>query len=323
MADSINIEYFDLDLGNLKNYSLVGSRDVDVVPHLGVMLAGPGWIEVAKIAISIISDKLSDERKNADLQNKFDNLEHNIKQAIREATEELKKYIEQQLDENTIKYCQSRINGMYEGMKQFVLSPDTNEGLLIECLHNINEVIAVLAPFGVAAVGPYVQAVSLRILVFSLQYDRFHRKSDLRILISDVASQTPVVQGLLYQVVDAKQKIIDGVGPIIISESSIPVGDVGRRVGLIHGYFIDNGYQWKGTRVTYSPYGNPEQRQRALDEVMARENTTRNGALAPKIDALNQVRNLVVAPINEVLSNWQALADRAQQIISTVPGLPE
>lgn len=318
------IRYLDLNTGTYQELDL--SQPVVVTSAtIRPLIATSAMVFVTEKAFELASGYLAGQQQAqalADLKNDF-------MAAIQTAVNELKAYLSQQLDARIIAECQGEVNGMLDNLQQYHRSPDMLQGLLVIALNNINRVLSILSPFEIAALGPYVQACAMRLAVLSAIYNKSKYEGDLHNLVAYVDSQSATVRLLVQQVIHEKQRLIDGVGEIMISDV----------LGCIHGTFIDNGFKWKGTMIRYDfrpplPGGRgavrrpPTQdeldriaaaKQYALSEVLRRENETRNAVLTNRRNDLAQAQEHVAAPILAIVQQWQALRDQAQGLLQSTP----
>ncbi len=298
-----SIRYLDLNTGTYQELDLSQSV-VDASAMIRPSITAETLVFLAAKAFELASGYLAGQQQAQALAD----LKDEILEAIQSGFDQLKAYIPQQLDARIIAECQGEVNGMLDNLQQYHRSPDTLQGLLVIALNNINRVLSILAPFGVAALGPYVQACSMRLAVFSAIYNKSKYVGDLHNLVAYVDSQSATARLLVQQVVNEKQRLIDGVGEIIITDNG----------GVIHGTFIDNGYTWKGTSVVYIGRF-PRPKQHALEEVLRRENETRNGVLTNYRNNLAQAQEHVATPILAIVQQWQALRDQAIGLLQSTP----
>lgn len=116
---------------------------------------------------------------------------------IADAVAELKHYISNILEEREVRSCQERVNAVVRNLRAYELAPTSSEHRLNDADLESSRLMEQLGPKGWNAIGPYVHAVSLRLLTLRIRATHFKSRDELAVLIETVDEVLPRVRGMV------------------------------------------------------------------------------------------------------------------------------
>lgn len=245
--------------------------------------------------IAMLAQFAADYMKGQKLEGLFASLKDEMANLIAAAVAELERYIAEKLDQQVIDDCQAKTNAAIQHLREWERAPTGADYRLDVADENAEYCIDRLEPFGLKALFPYVNSVSIKLLVLIVRYKAKKQDGELTNAYAVRDRCAPTIAMLANDLVLHWQNRINGVSQVVAWTTTVQnpcAENAGERIQ--HAKFSDNGID----RTFNGPDNGDPIRQAEAE---------RNAVITAYSAAKQAAIDNVLIPISNAVKSWDNL----------------